>query len=279
MKKHIRVLTSLIIFVLIIILIPLLAYSETTMVEVTNNASIRTKPSYDGDKISLAKTGNQFLYLRTEGKWYAIQIENGTTGFLPMDSCKLIKITESAPENNQDAFDADYQDGIRFMDEGKYYSAHEAFLKSDTKSAMDMAQKCIQSWPETGELWHNPSVNESNMELIIKVIQESNQATLVKIYRENLHVADLFIGGTGQATAKLPAGIYIIKDGVGSDWYGLTEAFGRSGLYETLIFDEDDETVFQSGYAYTITISTTKPEQTDQWVNSIGLTWEGFYID
>ena len=176
------------------------------------------------------------------------------------------------------ANDADYQAGLKLMGEGKYYSALEAFRLSSAPEAAETAAKCVQTWPATGELWRNPSVKGSNMQLTVKVNQESDQAMLVKIYRSNVHALSLFIAGSGQVTSKLPAGTYVIRDGVGTAWYGEAEAFGQYGQYETLTFGEQEETQvkLQNGHAYTISINPAESSPEAEGVGSQGQGWEGF---
>jgi hypothetical protein len=68
----------------------------------------------------------------------------------------------------------------------------------------------------------------------------------------------MFIGGSGKVTAKLPAGTYFMRTGTGYDWYGPNEAFGESGYYDTLLFDDGTEYVtLQSGYEYTLLLNTS----------------------
>ena len=82
MKKRFSVILALVILALAVIQLPLAAYADITMVEVTKGASIRSKPGYDGDKLTLAKAGEQYLHLGTEGSWYALQMQDGRTGYL-----------------------------------------------------------------------------------------------------------------------------------------------------------------------------------------------------
>lgn len=176
------------------------------------------------------------------------------------------------------ANDENYQAGLKFMNEGKYFSAYEAFQTSGAEEALEMAEKCAQPWPGTGEIWHNASVKGSNMELVVKVNQEDDQAMVVKIYRGNAHAATAFIGGTGQVTCKLPAGTYVIKDGTGSIWYGKEELFGRYGNYETMTFGDNDDTEIKldNGHRYTITINVTESDPNAEGVGSVYQEWDDF---
>ena len=413
MKKSIAVLIALMLAVLA--LVPLGASADITMVKVTKGASIRSTAGFNGDKLQMAKVGEEYLYLGTEGSWYAVQVNADTKGYLPKDSGRLVtapgvptgsvqeaysnlvstlkagaglekavpetfngksviavyydlgnppeeystelladsgsywsvpdsllaaKMDEAdwallvyptvtiaedadpiqvnvfavdvknnvyyAPYNMDDratvlandetsfeldstlrgmeefliypklereielASDKDYQLGLQLMSEGKYYSAYEAFGYSSAEEALTMAEKCVQAWPKNGEIWHNPSAKGSKMELTVKVNQDSDRAMLVKLIKSGVEVAYLFIGGTGSATAKLPAGTYVIKDGVGTRWFGKEEAFGREGSYETMTFGDNDqaEVTLQNGHAYTITINVTNPDPEAEGVGS-----------
>lgn len=131
--------------------------------------------------------------------------------------------------------DENYQAGLKYMKQKKYYSAYESFGYSDLKAAAKQAKKCIQKWPKTGEIYHNSSLSGAkNMKLTVEVKANSNTATLVRIYKGKKLASCLFIRGSGKATTKaLPAGTYVIKKGAGSQWFGLKEAFGREGTYWT----------------------------------------------
>lgn len=177
------------------------------------------------------------------------------------------------------ANDEDYQAGLQYLKEEKYYSAYESFqMCSYLDEAAEMAESCIRSWPKTGEIWHNSSVKGNNVQLTVSVNQDSDRAMLVKIYKGDTHVSSLFIGGTGRATAKLPAGTYTIKDGVGTQWFGTKEAFGRYGNYETMTFgeSESEQVQLKSGHSYTITVNVTDPDPTADSVGAEYQDWEGF---
>ena len=176
------------------------------------------------------------------------------------------------------ANDEYYQTGLQYLNEGKFYSAYESFRMSSLEEAQEKAETCIQAWPATGQIWHNSSVKGTNMELTVSVNQDEDRAMIVKIYKGDVHAATLFIAGTGKATTKLPAGTYTIKDGVGTQWFGANEAFGRDGAYETMTFGDDGTSQVQlkSGHAYTITINVTNPDPNADSVGSEYQDWEGF---
>ena len=53
----------------------------------------------------------------------------------------------------------------------------------------------------------------------MKFNTDPDTAMLVKIYTlDGVLARTMFIGGTGKATASLPAGTYIVKDGTGKNW-------------------------------------------------------------
>ena len=55
----------------------------------------------------------------------------------------------------------------------------------------------------------------------------------------------MFIGGNNTVKVMLPAGLYTVKSGEGSDWFGEKESFGRYGHYETMTFDGKEEIKLQ----------------------------------
>ena len=86
----------------------------------------------------------------------------------------------------------------------------------------------------------------------------------------------------GMATVSdLGPGYYEIRDGVGYNWYGIKEAFGGEGSYETMTFDEEGtERVFlQSYYAYTLSINVRMTERTGDDVYSESIDWDKFVVD
>ena len=174
--------------------------------------------------------------------------------------------------------DENYQAGLQYFEEGKFYSAYASFRMSDLEEAEEMAQKCAQPWPATEEIWHNASVKGKNMKLTIKANQESDCAILIKIYKGDLLASCMFIGGTGSVSTNLPAGTYTIKQGSGTEWYGLTEAFGADGSYQTMTFGENDEEKIklEAGYAYTITVNVTDANPEADGVGTTDEEWGSF---
>ncbi|MCF0238243.1 MAG: hypothetical protein HUK24_06550, partial [Sphaerochaetaceae bacterium] len=141
---------------------------------------------------------------------------------------------------------------------GKYWEAYQAFENLDYLDSEERAKACIQKWPNNGVLWKNKSYSSANTELTIAVYASSDSAMFIKLYNgyNYDHVASLFIGGSGKATVSLPSGHYIIKDGVGSLWFGPEDAFGYYGDYETMTFDDGSQIAyFENGYGYTLSIN------------------------
>ena len=112
----------------------------------------------------------------------------------------------------------------------------------------------------------------------MKVNQDSERAMLMRIFKGDTQVSCLFIGGTGQATVKLPAGTYTIKDGTGYQWFGLKEAFGREGDYEVMTFGENDEekVTLKSGYEYTIRVNVSDSNSSGEGIGSKYEDWDDF---
>ena len=80
-------------------------------------------------------------------------------------------------------------------------------------------------------------------------------------------------------TVRLPGnGYYEIRDGVGYNWYGIKEAFGGDGSYETMTFDENGtKRVFlQSYYEYTLSINVSLIDHTGDDVYSESIDWQKF---
>ena len=171
---------------------------------------------------------------------------------LPAQAGGFVWRTEAPYEN-----DEDYQAGLKFFKEEKYFSAYESFMMSDADDAQARADACIQAWPKNGEIWRSKDAKNKNMTLAFNVNQSSDTAYFVRLYLNGKPVSYLFIGGKAKVTVKLPAGKYMIKDGTGKQWFGVKEAFGRYGSYETMSFDDygTTEVSLKSGGSYEITVN------------------------
>ena len=171
-----------------------------------------------------------------------------------------------------------YDEAMAFFEEERYYSAWKAFTESKYEDWEDWAAKCPQPRPSTGEVWHDPSQWLRDMDLTIEVDQPQTTDMFFRIYKAGELVSNVYISGPGKVTVELPGNAnYSIKDGLGSVWYGEKEAFGKSGTYETMTFDDyGSETVYlESGYSYTLSINVA--ENTDgSDVDSKYESWENF---
>ena len=175
-----------------------------------------------------------------------------------------------------------YDEAMALYNDEKYFSARRAFLMSGYGDSEEWAEKCIQDWPRTGEIWHDRSQWLQDMELTIIVEQPEDAGMLIRIYKDNAPVSYLFLSGSDTVTVRLPGnGYYEIRDGVGYNWYGIKEAFGGEGSYETMTFDEEGtERVFlQSYYAYTLSINVRMTERTGDDVYSETIDWDKFVVD
>lgn len=135
-----------------------------------------------------------------------------------------------------------------------------------------------EAWPGNGEIYRQPYSQNDEVTLSFNVAQiGSGYATYIKIYKDGALISGLFIGGPGSASTDLAAGTYVIKTGVGKTWYGAEDAFGKSGSYDTLLFDGDvSKVTLEAGYAYQITINTSQDVPTEDEVKSKGISWGSF---
>lgn len=172
-----------------------------------------------------------------------------------------------------------YNEAMALYNDEMYYSARQAFLMSGYPDADEWAEKCIQDWPSSGEIWHDRSQWLQDMELTIVVNQPEGTGMLIRIYKDNAPVSYLFLDGSDSVTVRLPGnGYYEIRDGIGYDWYGMKEAFGREGSYETMIFDENgtEKVYLQSYYAYTLSINVSERTPGGDDVYSEDIDYEKF---
>lgn len=162
---------------------------------------------------------------------------------------------------------------------GEYYKAYQKFCLTGWEDANERATACAQEWPKNGEVYRNSTYSGKKTYLHIQIdSQNEGQAALIKIYANNGDlVSCLFIGGAGKATAKLPGGTYIVKMGVGESWFGVEDAFGSKGTYQTMLFDDGAKKVtLKSGYEYTLTINTAVSDPSAEDVRSEHEEYEGF---
>ena len=161
---------------------------------------------------------------------------------------------------------------------GNYYKARERFESCYWGDSEERAEKCVQPWPSTGQLWKDNSLG-AGTQLTVKVNGEPDVGMHVKIYTESGKLAAmLFIGGSGSASTWLPGGTYTIKDGTGRDWYGQEDSFGYYGDYEVMTFDDYGTTdvELKAGYSYTITINVQNASPDASNVGSMYDDYEDF---
>ena len=172
----------------------------------------------------------------------------------------------------------DYTRACALQARGLWYSARVAFEDSRFGDWEARAQACVQPWPKTGELYRNPDVKGNNTQLTVQFNSDGETAMLVKLYTpDGVLARTMFIAGTGKATTSLPAGRYIIKDGVGVNWYGEEEAFGGEGCYEVMTFgDGEQEVELPKNYASTITVNVEEYNPDADSVGTLGEDWESF---
>lgn len=171
-----------------------------------------------------------------------------------------------------------FREAMALYEDERFYSARQAFIESGYGTWEVMAENCIQPWPTPGEVWRDRSQWLQDMELTIQVDQPEGTAMFIRIIKDKAPVSYLFISGSETVTVRLPGnGYYAIHDGIGETWYGVKEAFGPEGSYESMTFDEEGtETVFlKSNHAYTLSINLTTPAEGDT-VYSESEDWDNF---
>ena len=170
--------------------------------------------------------------------------------------------SSSVSTSSEDSAKAEYDRACALYDEGKYYSAKEAFEKSAYGDWEQRAAACVQPMPETSELFHDPDMVSDRMILNFVVEEaDANEGTYISVYTKDKRLVEtVFIKGTGTVETKLPGGEYYVKDASGSEWYGEDEQFGPGGDYESMVFNEVESdpylTVLKEGYEWTITINS-----------------------
>lgn len=172
----------------------------------------------------------------------------------------------------------EYMRACALVAQGKFASARDLFDQSRWGDWLERAEACVQPWPKTGVLYKNPAVQGSSTELAVQFNGESDVGMLVKIYTTDGTLArTMFIGGTGKATASLPAGTYVIKDGTGKNWYGEEEAFGKTGYYEIMTFSGGSQEIqLKRNYRSTITVNVQEDNPGADSVGADRENWEAF---
>lgn len=162
---------------------------------------------------------------------------------------------------------------------GNYYSAKLGFEDSQWNDWEDRAKGCVQEWPGTGQLYSNPEVGGNSAELAVQYNTERDAAMFIKVYTpDDVLARTMFIAGSGEAVVSLPGGNYRIKTGVGKNWYGEKESFGKAeGLYDILTFENGEElTEIPGNYRVTISINVQNADVSADNVGSDYERWEDF---
>lgn len=191
----------------------------------------------------------------------------------------LALVAEKLAKLNPAGDKAKYQQAEKLYKAKKYYSASVAYGESLYKDWRKKMKSCVQKWPKNKEIWRSKSVKGSVAQLVVQVnATDKNTATVVRIFKGGKAASYLFIGGSGKATAKLPAGTYTIKIGKGTTWYGTNEFFGKYGAYQSLLFNEGTtkNITLKKNYRQTITINVTKSDPKAEGVGSESEDWSSF---
>ncbi len=152
-----------------------------------------------------------------------------------------------------------YFDAEALLSQGAYYDAYLAFdALGGFEDAWDRMDDCIQTFPETGETYHNEDYSARGCSLTIKPPDSDGSWNYLKLYAENGDLVSCVAIAKGD-TSKiwLPKGSYQIKAAYGyGDWFGETDLFGDDGYYYILLNSADDSDSFtlKSNYAYTLTL-------------------------
>lgn len=203
------------------------------------------------------KTGEILAYSFTP-EVYLTAEEKEAFNLMGVESCKEFLADYADKVSNPNGYEDRYNAAMALYNEEKYYSARQAFIESQYGDWQEMAEKCIQKRPSTGELWHDPSIWVQDMSLTFRIEQPDDTSIFLRLYKDGKPVSYVFVAGAGETTVWLPGnGYYRIKDGVGTEWYGTKEAFGPDGSYESMTFDDagTEQVYLQSYYEYTISIN------------------------
>ncbi|MBR6089440.1 MAG: hypothetical protein IKP86_05875 [Anaerolineaceae bacterium] len=189
---------------------------------------------------------------------YLTPEENDAFNITGVQSCTDFLINYAEKRSHPDGYKDRYDKAMALFNDERYYSAQQAFIESQYGDWEAYAEKCIRQNPSAGELWHDPSIWVKDMYLTFQIDQPADTSSFIRLYKDGSPVSYLFVLGTGKVTVELPGdGYYTIKDGIGNTWYGVKEAFGPEGSYETMTFDDSgtEKIYLKSYYEYTISIN------------------------
>ncbi len=149
-----------------------------------------------------------------------------------------------------------YASAEKLLKDKKYYDAYKKFMSLKGKKYEGMedpekkAKSCIQKQPSAGEVYHNPSYSNNNVQLTID--NKGFMNSFVKLIIGDDLVVSVFIPADGKVSFWLPSGTYKMKRAYGENWFGTTDLFGDEGYYWTCKFGGKESFTLENGYAYTI---------------------------
>lgn len=146
-----------------------------------------------------------------------------------------------------------YKEAVEAFELGKFYSAYEKFGFAGMYSdARERAKKCIQTMPESKEIYRNPDYSRKRISFTFKSPSKARNIC-IKIYTEDdVHVSTVFVAPKKKVKVKLPSGRFKFKIGFGDKWFG-DQAFGDIGKYELMLFeDAADSYKLSTRYYYTL---------------------------
>ncbi|MCF0229103.1 MAG: PT domain-containing protein [Parasporobacterium sp.] len=210
--------------------------------------------------------------------------------FEPLLCCAFIRAHEDDEIDNPmlDFYGVDvvyYLSGCAYCMTGEFYDAKLYFGWSDYEGSLERAAACVQPLPANGELYHNPAYYSSETLLQFVVEQSSGGGAYFKLYAENGDiVSTVFVNGVGYAETWIPGGTYMIKEGYGTEWYGIGDAFGSGGSYGVMTFGDYDYENPDAAYkvylapweGYTITINVAEMDPDAAGVGSDYLSSDEF---
>ena len=167
---------------------------------------------------------------------------------------------EQLAAEREEQIQQDLAKAKEYFSQGLYYSAYKLYTAHPGYADADeMAEKCVQPKPSTGETYHNGAYISSSTDLTISP-PDDGTSTYFKIYLaddEDVLVCSVFISAGDDYTVSLPGGSYIFKSAYSEgDWWGEKEMFGDgSGAhYQRLRNGSTDVFELEYNNAYTLTL-------------------------
>lgn len=172
--------------------------------------------------------------LTDEGKYE--EAAEKATGFFNVD--EIMSSSEYQDWSNRN----DYGLAENMLSNGQNYGAYNLFTSLGSyEDASEKAQSCILEFPGDYELYHNEGYVSSSNDVVFDGTS-STIPVFLKLYSGETLVSSVFLNPGGKVTIQVPAGSYTIKEGTGSDWFGPEDAFGSSGVYKTMVFEDGSTT-------------------------------------